>query len=49
MYCGEGENHFRNIIRKVDGWRLTEEGKLELLLGDIPMMRFRPVKWEQGS
>lgn len=40
MYCGEGENHFRNIIRKVDGWRLTDEGKLELLTGDIPMMRF---------
>ena len=43
MYCGEGENHFRNIIQKVDGWRLTEDGKLELLLGDIPMMRFRKV------
>ena len=49
MYCGDGENHFRNIIRKVDGWRLTEEGKLELLLGDIPMMRFTPIEWEQGS
>ncbi|MEJ2585730.1 MAG: META domain-containing protein [Robiginitalea sp.] len=40
MYCGEGENHFRRIIRQVDRWRLTENGKLELLLEDIPMMRF---------
>jgi heat shock protein HslJ len=44
MYCGEGENHFRSIIRKVDGWRITEEGKLELLLGDIPMMRFKATE-----
>jgi len=44
MYCGEGETHFRNIIRKVDGWRLTEDGKLELLLGDIPMMRFKDIQ-----
>lgn len=43
MYCGEGENHFRTIIRKVDGWRVTEQGKLELLLGDIPMMRFKSI------
>ncbi len=40
MYCGDGENHFRSIIQKVDGWRLTGDGKLELLIGDVPMMRF---------
>ena len=43
MYCGEGENHFRNTILKVDGWRLTDEGKLELLHGEIPMMRFKAI------
>ncbi len=48
MYCGEGENHFRNIIQKVDRWRLTEEGKLELLLGEVPMMRFKALPWEGG-
>lgn len=41
MYCGEGEDHFRTIIQKVDAWRLTEDGQLELLLGDVPMMRFK--------
>jgi heat shock protein HslJ len=46
MYCGEGENHFRNIIGKVDGWQLTNEGKLELLIGDVPMMRFKKLSEE---
>ena len=46
MYCGEGENHFRNIIAKVDGWELTDEGKLELLTGDVPMMRFKKLTEE---
>lgn len=43
MYCGEGENHFRSIITSVDSWQLTDDGKLEFLTGDVPMMRFKKV------
>ena len=46
MYCGEGENHFRTIIAKVDRWQLTDNGRLELLIGDVPMMRFKKLSEE---
>ena len=42
MYCGPGENVFRDMLGKIDGWTVDAEGKLNLLLGDIPLMRFRP-------
>ena len=40
MYCGEGENFFRATMRKVDGWNIDEQGRLNLLIGEVPMMRF---------
>lgn len=40
MYCGEGENFFRNTMQKIDGWSVDAEGKLNLLIGEVPMMRF---------
>lgn len=40
MYCGKGESFFRKTIREVDHFRFDEQGHLELLRGDIPMMRF---------
>lgn len=40
MYCGDGEEFFRNTLQKIDGWSVDSEGKLTLLLGDVPMMRF---------
>ncbi len=46
MYCGEGENHFRAIIAKVDSWHVTDEGKLELLIDGVPMMRFKKLPSE---
>ena len=41
MFCGEGENLFRQLIREVDQWQLTDEGKLELLAEGSPVLRFR--------
>ncbi|AYN66745.1 META domain-containing protein [Euzebyella marina] len=41
MYCGEGEKVFLNTIKQIDSYRFTEEGKLELIQGDIAMMRFK--------
>ncbi|WP_418511715.1 META domain-containing protein [Corallibacter sp.] len=43
MFCGEGENHFKNIIKKVNAYTIDEEGKLHLLLDDVTMMRFKNV------
>lgn len=43
MYCGEGENHFKNIIKKVNAYTIDEEGKLHLLIDDVTMMRFKSV------
>ncbi len=43
MYCGPGENQFREMLQKVDGWEVNSNGKLTLLLGDIPMLRFKQV------
>lgn len=40
MYCGEGENFFRGTMRKIDGWSVDADGKLNLLIGGVPMMRF---------
>ena len=41
MFCGEGENLFRQRIQEADQGRITEEGKLELLEGGAPLLRFR--------
>ena len=40
MYCGEGENFFRSGLQKIDGWNIDSEGRLNLLVGEVPMMRF---------
>lgn len=41
MFCGEGENLFRSLIQEVEHWRITDEGKLELLGNGTPLLRFR--------
>lgn len=43
MYCGEGEQYFINAMRKVDGYKIDENGKLNLLVGTVPMLRFHPL------
>jgi len=43
MFCGGGERQFLNIMQKIDGFAL-EEGKLNLLIGEVPMMRFTKVE-----
>jgi heat shock protein HslJ len=41
MYCGEGEKFFLNIIKKVNKYKIDENGKLILMIDDVPMMRFK--------
>ena len=44
MYCGEGETFFRNTIKKVNRFKIDENGKLNLMLNDVPMMRFKKIQ-----
>lgn len=41
MYCGEGETHFLNIIKKVNKYAIDRDGKLNLMIDKVPMMRFK--------
>ena len=41
MLCpGEGENTFMETLKKVDSWSVTDRNTLNLIMGDIAMMRF---------
>ncbi|MCX2681672.1 META domain-containing protein [Galbibacter sp. EGI 63066] len=41
MFCGEGEKFFLNTIKKVNKYKIDSEGKLNLMIDDVPMMRFK--------
>ena len=41
MYCGEGENRFRESMQGVDQWRIGSDGKLVLLRDGEPALWFR--------
>ncbi|MDL2142551.1 META domain-containing protein [Flavobacterium tructae] len=42
MFCeGGGEQTFTEMIRKITSYSIDKEGKLNLLLNDVPMMRFK--------
>ncbi|MBP4142039.1 META domain-containing protein [Flavobacterium sp. P4023] len=41
MYCGEGEKVFLNMIKKVNRYSFDLDGKLNLMINDVPMMRFK--------
>lgn len=41
MYCGEGEQQFLDMMKKINRYSLDENGKLNLMIDDIPLMRFK--------
>ncbi|OUL60075.1 META domain-containing protein [Flavobacterium sp. AJR] len=44
MFCeGGGEQTFLQMIKKINAYSIDKDGKLNLLLGDVPMMRFKKV------
>ncbi|SNR47395.1 META domain-containing protein [Flavobacterium sp. ov086] len=44
MYCeGGGEQTFTQMIRTIDSYSIDKDGKLNLLVKDVPMMRFKKV------
>ncbi|MDC7999845.1 META domain-containing protein [Aequorivita todarodis] len=44
MYCGEGEPQFLNMMKKINGYSFDADGKLNLMIGEVPMMRFKKVE-----
>lgn len=43
MYCGQGEQEFLKTIKKINKYSFDLEGKLNLLMDDVTMMRFKKV------
>ncbi|MEO8532695.1 MAG: META domain-containing protein [Flavobacterium sp.] len=44
MFCeGGGEQQFLQQIKKTTTYSVDKDGKLNLIVGDIPMMRFKKV------
>lgn len=44
MFCeGGGEQTFLQIIKKINAYTIDKDGKLNLMLNDIPMMRFKKI------
>jgi hypothetical protein len=44
-YCeGGGEQAFLEMMKKINKISVDKDGKLNLLLNDIPMMRFKKVQ-----
>jgi len=42
MFCGGSERQFLAMMKKIDGYSV-EDGKLNLLVGEVPMMRFKKL------
>lgn len=47
MYCGQGEQEFLKTIKKINKYSFDEDGKLNLLMDDVTMMRFKKVTTEE--
>jgi len=44
MFCeGGGEQTFLQTIKKVNAYSIDKDGKLNLLMNEVPMMRFKKV------
>ena len=43
MYCGQGEQQFRNMMKKINAYSFDGDGKLNLMMDDVSMMRFKKV------
>ncbi|CAM1361102.1 conserved exported hypothetical protein [Tenacibaculum litoreum] len=44
MFCGQGEQVFLKTIKKINKYNIDAEGKLNLMIDDVPMMRFKKTK-----
>lgn len=44
MYCGDGEQQFLRMMKKINKYSFDQDGKLNLMIDDIPMMRFKKTE-----
>lgn len=44
MFCGEGEKVFLNMMKKINKYSFDKDGKLILMIDDVPMMRFKETE-----
>lgn len=45
MFCeGGGEKTFLQMIKKINNYNIDKEGKLNLNIGEVAMMRFKKIK-----
>ncbi|WP_303315727.1 META domain-containing protein [Flavivirga abyssicola] len=44
MFCGNGENVFLNTIKKINKHAIDADGKLNLMIDDVIMMRFKIIE-----
>ena len=43
MYCGEGEKVFLSTMKKINKYSIDAEGKLDLMIDNVSMMRFKKL------
>ena len=44
MYCGKGEKVFLNMMKKINKFEIDADGKLNLMINDVSMMRFHKIQ-----
>ncbi|MDD7886528.1 META domain-containing protein [Flavivirga sp. 57AJ16] len=44
MFCGNGEKVFLNMMGKINKYSFGSEGKLNLMIDNVPMMRFHKIQ-----
>ncbi len=44
MFCGNGEKVFLNTIKKINKYTIDADGKLNLMIDDVVMMRFKIIE-----
>ena len=43
MYCGDGEPSFLKIMKQINRYSVDGDGKLNLMVDDVPVMRFHKL------
>ena len=43
MYCGEGEKVFLSTMKKINKYSIDTDGKLNLMIDNVSMMRFKKL------
>ena len=49
MFCGQGENVFLSMMKKINKYSFDPDGKLNLMIDDVQMMRFKKAGHQWAS